>query len=91
MPDKLQAECTDFIKTYTSELIDMLITDFKPQEICVALKLCQAPAVSNSLDNLNADLDSVDVQNQKDHDIRMSIKICFCFNYICNIYSIISK
>lgn len=48
LPSKLKSECVDFVETYMNELIDMLITDFKPQEICVAIKLCQ-----NSSDELN--------------------------------------
>ncbi|XP_044251508.1 prosaposin [Drosophila takahashii] len=40
LPDKLKDECVDFVNTYSNELVDMLITDFKPQEICVQLKLC---------------------------------------------------
>lgn len=53
----------------------MLITDFKPQEICVALKLCPAPKISNSLDDLDAELDMVDAEQQKDHDIRKLFSI----------------
>ncbi|XP_050083567.1 uncharacterized protein LOC126570092 [Anopheles aquasalis] len=37
---KLRLECTDFVDTYTAELVEMLASDFTPQEICVFLKLC---------------------------------------------------
>lgn len=40
LPGSLKPECTDFVNTYTNELIEMLIADFKPQEVCVYLKLC---------------------------------------------------
>lgn len=40
LPGNLKPECTDFVNTYTDELIEMLIADFKPQEVCVFLKLC---------------------------------------------------
>lgn len=40
LPQKLQLECTDFVETYTNELLDMLAQDFTPQDICVSLKLC---------------------------------------------------
>lgn len=40
LPQKLQNECTDFIETYTTELVRMLATDFTTQEICENLKLC---------------------------------------------------
>lgn len=56
LPQKLQTECVDFVQTYSSELIDMLITDFKPQEICVALKLC--PKSNNYLEELGISLES---------------------------------
>lgn len=56
LPNKLQAECVDFVQTYSSELIDMLITDFKPQDICVALKLC--PKSKNYLDDLGISLEN---------------------------------
>lgn len=40
LPSKLQPECNDFISTYSNELIDMLATDFTPEQICVYFKLC---------------------------------------------------
>ncbi|XP_055637082.1 uncharacterized protein LOC129775888 isoform X2 [Toxorhynchites rutilus septentrionalis] len=45
---KLKLECNDFVDTYSSELIEMLVSDFTPQEICVYLKLCvdQRPDLS---------------------------------------------
>uniref|UniRef100_A0A182W5X7 Saposin n=1 Tax=Anopheles minimus TaxID=112268 RepID=A0A182W5X7_9DIPT len=45
---KLRMECNDFVDTYTAELVEMLASDFTPQEICVFLKLCvdQRPDLS---------------------------------------------
>lgn len=40
LPNKMQPECTDFIDTYTDELVTMLADDFTPQAICVQLRLC---------------------------------------------------
>jgi saposin len=40
LPSKLRPECTDFIATYSKELIEMLATDFTPQQICVYFRLC---------------------------------------------------
>lgn len=40
LPQKLQLECTDFVETYTNELLNMLASDFTAQDICVELKLC---------------------------------------------------
>ena len=37
---KMQKQCNDFVVKYSTELIEMLISDFTPQEICVYLKLC---------------------------------------------------
>uniref|UniRef100_U5ENL5 Putative saposin-related protein n=1 Tax=Corethrella appendiculata TaxID=1370023 RepID=U5ENL5_9DIPT len=37
---KLKMECDDFVETYSSELVEMLVSDFTEQEICVYLKLC---------------------------------------------------
>lgn len=50
LPSKLRVECVDFVETYSNELIDMLITDFKPEEICVQLKLC--PKTKDYLDEM---------------------------------------
>ncbi|BFF92326.1 uncharacterized protein DMAD_10406 [Drosophila madeirensis] len=55
LPNKLRAECVDFVNTYSNELIDMLITDFKPQEICVQLKLC--PKTKNYLDDMGISME----------------------------------
>ncbi|XP_017039360.1 prosaposin [Drosophila ficusphila] len=63
LPEKLKDECVDFVKTYSNELIDMLITDFKPQEICVQLKLC--PKSTNALADLGISLeDDVDGEDK---------------------------
>lgn len=39
--DNLRTECQDFVDGYTDELVEMLVDDFKPQEICVYLKICK--------------------------------------------------
>lgn len=46
--NKLKMECNDFVETYSKELIQLLMKDFTPQEICVYLKLCtdQRPDLS---------------------------------------------
>ncbi|EDW16612.2 uncharacterized protein LOC6575135 [Drosophila mojavensis] len=54
LPNKLRDECVDFVETYSNELIDMLITDFKPEEICVQLKLC--PKTKDYLDEMSISL-----------------------------------
>ncbi|EDW84504.1 uncharacterized protein Dwil_GK13103 [Drosophila willistoni] len=64
LPTKLKSECVDFIDTYTNELIDMLITDFKPQEICVQLKLC--PKSKNRLSDFGISLEEEDKSSSEE-------------------------
>ncbi|XP_055857020.1 uncharacterized protein LOC129919934 [Episyrphus balteatus] len=52
---KIKNECVDFVETYSNELIDMLITDFTPQQVCVYIKLCTSDV--KSLDWANIDID----------------------------------
>lgn len=40
LPSTLVDECDDFVNTYSNQLVDMLIADMNPQEVCVYLKLC---------------------------------------------------
>lgn len=42
LSSQLRAECNDFVKTYTDELVDKLAEDFSPQQICLYLRLCTA-------------------------------------------------
>uniref|UniRef100_A0A1L8EE11 Putative saposin-related isoform a n=1 Tax=Haematobia irritans TaxID=7368 RepID=A0A1L8EE11_HAEIR len=67
LPQKLQTECVDFVETYSSELIDMLISDFKPQEICVTLKLC--PKTNNYLDEMGISAEDESGSHELDDDI----------------------
>lgn len=41
LSSNLKQECQDFVNTYADELVDMLIADLNPQEVCVYLKLCE--------------------------------------------------
>lgn len=40
LSDKLQAECTQFVALYSNALVQMILENFTPQDICVELKLC---------------------------------------------------
>jgi saposin len=40
LPKSLTDQCTDFVKSYSKELVEMLLADLTPQEVCVYLKLC---------------------------------------------------
>ncbi|KAK3925790.1 Prosaposin [Frankliniella fusca] len=42
LPKSLVGECDNFVDTYSAQLVDMLIADFTPQEVCVYIKLCSA-------------------------------------------------
>lgn len=62
---KLKMECTDFVDTYSAELVEMLVSDFTPQEICVYLKLCVDQRPDLSL--LNMEFDHDFRQQQRPH------------------------
>jgi saposin len=40
LPETLAGDCRNFVDTYEEQLVEMLIADFTPQEICTYLKLC---------------------------------------------------
>jgi len=45
-------ECQDFVNTYTDELVEMMMDDFKPQEVCVYLKVCTDKTPAPALDSV---------------------------------------
>lgn len=44
LPKDLSNQCNDFVASYTKELIEMLLADLNPQEVCVYLKVCDPKA-----------------------------------------------
>lgn len=62
---KLKLECNDFVETYSSELVEMLVSDFTPQEICVYLKLCVDQRPDLSLLNMEFDREIRHQQQQQ--------------------------
>lgn len=40
LPPKPQLQCTDFVQSYYDELLEKLISDFAPKDVCSELKLC---------------------------------------------------
>ncbi|XP_017889282.1 prosaposin [Ceratina calcarata] len=40
LPNSLVEECKDLVKGYSKELIELLLADATPQEVCVFIKLC---------------------------------------------------
>ncbi|XP_046741352.1 prosaposin isoform X2 [Diprion similis] len=54
LPKNLKGECLELVKVYSKELVDLLIADLTPQEVCVYIKLCEAtqspvPFIENSI------------------------------------------
>ncbi|KAG5877456.1 hypothetical protein JTB14_026510 [Gonioctena quinquepunctata] len=41
LPGSMVAQCDDFVETYTNELIELLMSDLNPKEVCVFLKMCE--------------------------------------------------
>uniref|UniRef100_A0A8D8XLW1 Prosaposin n=1 Tax=Cacopsylla melanoneura TaxID=428564 RepID=A0A8D8XLW1_9HEMI len=48
LPKHLSSDCTKFINVYYDELIDMLVAETTPQEICVYIRLCLPPKQSRT-------------------------------------------
>lgn len=48
LPKSLVPECDNFVDTYSEQLVEMLIADFTPQEVCVYIKLCNTNKTSSS-------------------------------------------
>lgn len=51
LPPKPQLQCTDFVQTYYDELLEKLLSDFAPKDICTELSLC--PSLIGDLDEGN--------------------------------------
>ncbi|GLH13878.1 Uncharacterized protein GBIM_18364 [Gryllus bimaculatus] len=48
LPKSLVGECRTFVENYSEELVDMIVADFTPQEVCSYLKLCDPPSISSA-------------------------------------------
>lgn len=42
LPKSLIGECDNFVEVYSKQLVDTLVADFSPQEVCVYINLCSA-------------------------------------------------
>lgn len=40
LSDKLMSQCTEFVKEYSDQVVDMILANFTPQEACTFIKLC---------------------------------------------------
>jgi hypothetical protein len=47
LPPKPQLQCNDFVETYYDELLEKLVSDFDPKDVCSELKLC--PSFNNDI------------------------------------------
>lgn len=41
LPKSVQQDCGRLVDAYSEEIVEMLLTELKPDEVCAALKLCQ--------------------------------------------------
>lgn len=40
LPKSLVKQCDSFVQNYSKRIMEMIIADFTPQEVCAYLKLC---------------------------------------------------
>jgi len=48
LPKTVRSDCVRLVDAYSKEIIEMLLADLKPDEVCVALKLC-SPKTSSEI------------------------------------------
>lgn len=46
LPKNVQKDCGRLVDAYSEEIVEMLLTELKPDEVCAALKLCQPKSES---------------------------------------------
>lgn len=64
LPKDLKNECEDLVQGYSKELVDLLIADLTPQEVCVFLKLCNASTNPGSMNSFPTDKDGEILTNE---------------------------
>ncbi|CRL07645.1 CLUMA_CG020609, isoform A [Clunio marinus] len=60
LSDKLVNECTEFVKKYSAEVVEMLLADFTPQEACTFIKLCNDTKVEYKKAVIGSEIDVID-------------------------------
>lgn len=60
----LSNQCVDFVKGYSEELINMLLANFTPEEVCVAIKLCNPQKNVGPTDYFPVDQDGEIMTNE---------------------------
>jgi len=48
LPSKWKEECTVFVSSQLQSILDMLVAQVKPEEICVLLEICKPKTISES-------------------------------------------
>lgn len=48
LPTKWKAECIDFVSNQFQSILDMLVAEVKPEEICVMLEICKPKTLLKS-------------------------------------------
>jgi saposin len=51
LPTNWKAKCSDFVTNNLESILDMLIAQIPPQEICVLLNICTPKTISDSAAN----------------------------------------
>lgn len=65
---KLKGQCTEFVKQYAEEVVEMVLADFTPQEACTFIKLCtdNKPTYNRVQIVKDEDLDQIDDDDSKE-------------------------
>ncbi|XP_067214936.1 prosaposin [Linepithema humile] len=64
LPKSLTDQCTDFVKAYSKELVEMLLADLTPQEVCTYLKLCDPSKDTGPKQNYISEKDGEILSNE---------------------------
>lgn len=51
LPQKWKIQCTEFVTSKFENIIDMIVAQVEPEEICVMLEVCQPKTISDSAEN----------------------------------------
>eukprot|EP00102_Acyrthosiphon_pisum_P020690 XP_016657900.1 PREDICTED: prosaposin-like [Acyrthosiphon pisum] len=51
LPSKWKGECTEFVSAQLQSILNMLVAQVKPDEICVLLDICKPKTISESAEN----------------------------------------
>lgn len=51
LPKSIRQDCTNFVDSFSKQIIEMLVAEFTPDEVCVALKLCNPKLFSSDAGN----------------------------------------